>query len=186
MSSGMGRTLPWAIQEPVKSLVMSAPAFEVALDVGDGFGGGVGLGHEEEQPARQGVAQVVGDAVGRVERGAGGVDLRAGEFAGLDAAADGQRVAEVGAAVDDGGEAAAGEHVRQLGVELRGGFPFRAGPFGLGEVDVGVPEAGGDDAVVAGQDGGSGGDGDIRADSGDAAIDDEDGAVGDWRIGGEV
>jgi hypothetical protein len=47
----------------------------------------------------------------------------------------------------------------------------------LGEVNVRVPEAGGDDAPVARKKFGSGGDHDVRADGGDAAVADEDGGV---------
>ena len=115
---------------------------------------------------------------------AGGVNGGAEEVEGLDAAAEGDGVAGVGAEVDDGGEAAAGEHVAQAGVEGGGGLVGGEGPARLGEVDVGVPEAGGDGAGVAGEELCLGGDSDRGADGGDAAVADEDGGVVErWVVG---
>ena len=88
------------------------------------------------------------------------------------------------AEIDDGGESAAQEHVGKLRVERGSGFPIGHRPLGLGEVDVGVPEAGGDDAMVAGDDGGIGGNGDLSADRRDEAVADQNGAVFDGGIGG--
>ena len=84
----------------------------------------------------------------------------------------------------DGGEAAAQEHVGELAVECGDGLPLSHAPLGLGEVDVGVPEAGGDDAVVAGHLRGAGGNLDVLAHCGDKAVADQHCSVFDGWIRG--
>jgi hypothetical protein len=66
---------------------------------------------------REGVAEVVRNAVWRVLGCQGAVNTRAEQSAGLDAAAERDRDARVRAEVDDGGEAPAGEHGLQLCVQ---------------------------------------------------------------------
>jgi hypothetical protein len=91
----------------------------------------------------------------RIEREACGVDERPVQFSSLDAAADGKRVGRIGAYIDNGCKSAAQKHIGELRVQRGGGLPFREVPFGLGEMNMGVPEAGRDNAMVAGHEGGA-------------------------------
>ena len=159
-------------------------AGDVGLFGVGGVGGRLGLGHEAKHEVRHGVAKVEGDTLGRVLRGACGVDLRAENFAGFDAAAQRDGIEGVRTHVDHGGEAATGEHVLHERGEGGGGLVGGAAPVRLGEVDVGVPEAGGDDAMVAGKDPGVGRRGDGGTDLDDASVADEDGGVVERRVVG--
>ena len=53
---------------------------------------------------RGSVSRVEGHAVGRIKCRSRGVDVGTGQFAFLDAAADGEGVGGIGTEVDDGGE----------------------------------------------------------------------------------
>ena len=124
--------------------------------------------------------------MGRIERSSRCVDVGTGQFAFFDAAADGESVGGIGAEIDDGGESAAEEHVGKLRVKRGGGFPVGHRPLGLGEMDVGIPEAGGYDAMIAGNDGGVGGNDDLVPYRRDEAVADKNGAVFDGGIVGET
>ena len=76
------------------------------------------------------------------------------------------------------------EHVGELRVEQVIRLPLGEVPLGLSEVDVGIPEAGSDDAMVARQEGGAWRDGDLGADGGDEAVAEDKGAVVDGGIVG--
>ena len=152
-------------------------AGDVFLGSGNSGGRVFRLGGEALDEPRFSAAKVEGQGVGWVLGGAGGIDEGALELAGFYAAAEGDGVDGVRAEVSHGSEAAAGEHIGQSSVEGGGGPVCRERPDGLGEVDVRVPEAGGDGALVAGQEGGAGRRGEARANGGDAAITDEDGGV---------
>ena len=69
---------------------------------------------------------------------------------------------------------------------LRGGIGFPIGhrPFRLGEVDMRVPETGGDHAVIAGHERGVGWNFDLIADRRNQAVADQHGSVVDGRVAG--
>ena len=95
----------------------------------------------------------------------------------FDATANGERVGGIRAGVDDCGEAVAQKHVGQLRVEQVVRFPLGQAPLGLSEMDVRVPEAGSNDAMIARHDGSVCGDFDLLPYGGDEAVADEDRAV---------
>ena len=113
----------------------------------------VGLRHQADHPAGHGLPQVKRNSVGRIERGPGRVDVRAGEFALFDPAADGEGVGGIRTQINHRGKTAAQKHVGKLRIQRGRRFPLRHAPLlGLGEMDVGVPEPGRHDAMVAGND----------------------------------
>ena len=129
--------------------------FGVAIDEGSGFDGGGGLSQLRAELGRK-IVEIERDSVGRKERESCGVDVRAEDFAALDALAQGKGVAGVGAGVDNGDKAGVGEHLLELAGELFGGLMGGVIPLGLSKVNMVVPEAGEDDAAIAGQGGDAG------------------------------
>src|SRR5277367_3445138 len=95
---------------------------------------------------------VRGQSAWRDEAFACRANFWAGDFARVDAAAKAARVLPDGAGVEDTGEAVFREHVLELAAEFRGGDVGYIGPFSFEEVNMAVPEAGGDGEVEAVED----------------------------------
>ena len=157
----------------------------VDLLVDAGYGGGDGGGDGDGDV-------IVGDELLGVdgdfgpEGFAGGEDARAGEGAVGDLFADEVGVGERAGDVEYGGEAPAGEHGLEHAVELGGGVLLGVEELRRKEVDVAVPEAGGDGeagAVVGGcvARGGDGGGGAYRDDA--VVVDEDGGVVEGWGVG---
>jgi hypothetical protein len=151
--------------------------FGVAVDEGGGFGGSGGLSQFGADLGGKTV-EVERDSVRGIERDTGGVDVRAKDLPALDALAQGKGAVGEGAGVDYGNKAGVSEHLLELEGKLFRGLMGGVNPLRLHEVNVVVPEAGEDDAVVAGQGGKAGWDGEVLAYGGDLSATDENGRVG--------